>query len=98
MIRLVFQLKTYRRFSLDDYLLCFATICLTVTTVLAYTSISVLYLKAEVIYNPKHILILLADLDNVAKKVNHYHKFAYSYPALPWASIFGIKFAYLAFF
>ena len=98
LVRLIVQIKLHRRLFLDDYFLIFACICLTAGTGLGYANVGSLYWSEELNYNPTHIYYLLANHVDIAARINVYQRLYYSYPALLWAAIFAVKFAYLAFF
>ncbi|MCJ1422479.1 hypothetical protein MMC29_000359 [Sticta canariensis] len=88
--RLVLQLKTYRHLQVEDYSLIFACISLTASTILGYAN--------ELNYNPARYFHLVEEHVDVAAHINAYERLYYSYPCLLWATIFSVKFAYLAFF
>ena len=96
--RLVLQLKTYRRLQVDDCLLIFACVCLTTSTVLGYVNVKSLYWDQALNYNPTFPFYLMKEHVDIKAHVITYQRPSYSYPALLWATIFSVKFAYLAFF
>ena len=95
--RLALQLRVHRRLYLDDWLLIFATMTLTASTVLGYVNVGALYWSQELNYNQSRIYELLAEHVDIAAHINAYERLYYTYPSLLWASIFAVKFAYLAF-
>ena len=98
LVRLILQLKTYRRFYVDDYFLIFACVCLTASTVLGFINVDNLYWEQEIDYSPGLIIELMEQHVDIAAHINTYERLYRSYPVLLWAAIFAVKFAYLAFF
>lgn len=92
------QLRIHRCFYADDYFLIFACVCLTAGTALGYANIGSLYWSQELNYNPTHIYYLLADRVDIGAGINKYQRIWYGWTTLLWATIFVVKFAYLAFF
>lgn len=97
-IRLILQARVNRRLYLDDYILIFACVSLTASTVLGYANVESLYWNEDLIYNPAHIYYLLAEHVDVASRIYVNERLQYSYSTILWTSIFAIKFAYLIFF
>lgn len=97
MARLILQFKAHRRFYLDDWLLVFATVCLTTSTVLGYVKVGTLYWSQELNYNESRISELISQHVDLAAHINAFQRLYYTYPTVLWLSIFAIKFAYLAF-
>ena len=97
MARLTLQLRVHRRFNLDDWLLIFATVCLTASTVLGYVEVGNLYWSQTVNYNKSRISELISEHVDIGAHIDAYQRLYYTYPALLWTSIFAVKFAYLAF-
>lgn len=97
MARLMLQFKAHRRFFLDDWLLVFATVCLTTSTVIGYVKVKTLYWSQELNYNEFRIIELISQHVDLAAHMNAFQRLYYTYPTVLWLSIFAIKFAYLAF-
>lgn len=97
-IRLLLQMKIHRRLYVDDYFLIFACVCLTAATILCCASIGHLYFSQDLDFNPTHIYYLLAEHVDIASAIDAYIRLFQIYPSLQWATIFGVKCAYLAFF
>ncbi|KAL8637927.1 MAG: hypothetical protein Q9228_004859 [Teloschistes exilis] len=95
--RLMLQFKAHRRFFLDDWLLIFATVCLTTSTVIGYVKVGTLYWSQELNYNEFRVIELISQHVDLAAHINAFQRLYFTYPTVLWLSIFAIKFAYLAF-
>ena len=97
-VRLILQIRFHRRLHVDDYFLIFACITLTAGTILGYANVGALYWTQELNYNPSQFFVFLAQHVDIAAHIDRYERLYYSWPVLLWATIFVVKFAYLAFF
>ena len=98
MTRMALQIRLRRGLNLDDYFLLFACICLTAGTILGYVNVDSLYFSEDLGLNPGELVELLEAKVDIASRINAYERLYYTYPALLWAAIFAVKFAYLTFF
>ena len=89
--RMTLQLRYQRRLRADDYFLLFATLSLTVETVLTYLVLPTLYTSQAKALN------LNADPKNIQLDLTPF-RIIYALPTLGWTTIFCVKLAYLWFF
>lgn len=97
--RIAIRFKSQRRLHLDDYLLIFACICLIAATVLLYLGLSAIYFIEELSLNG--IKVLTAgniSMKDFLDQLIFYQRIYWAYLSLTWATIFCVKFAFLAFF
>ena len=91
---MILQVRVHRRLQLDDWLLLFACLTLTVGTVLVLVNIEVLFFGEAVGLNPG----LIQFPADIVQRLDSYQRLYYTYPTLAWTTIFSVKLAYLYFF
>ena len=86
------------RLRLDDYLLLCSTACLIAATGLLYYGASIIFLAAELTFDPTAAFKAGIDPSQLLHDVNLIPKINLSYLALSWTTIFLIKFGFLSLF
>ena len=94
--RTVIRFRTAPRYTLDDALLLFACICLTVATGLLYKLIPLAYLGEELDFND--IVSLPFPISDVGKESVLAVRLLDVYVLLSWVVVYAVKFCYLIFF
>lgn len=97
-IRTAIHLHIQRPLSLDDGLLIFAGLALTVSTIIIYKGLDIMFLAEEIVQmSISEKGAELARLDATADML-WYQRVAYIYISMVWLAIFAVKFAFLSFF
>jgi len=96
--RIVIRLLYQRRLRLDDYLLLLSCAFLTAATGVLYYGTSIIFLISEIAVNPAEVFKPGANQVEILRKVNLVSKINWTYLTLSWATIFWIKFGFLALF
>lgn len=97
-IRTAIHLHIKRPLSLDDGLLILASLALTVSTIIIYKGLDIMFLAEEIV--PMSISeekATLAGLDAMAD-ILWLQRVEYIYISMVWLAIFAVKFAFLSFF
>jgi len=94
--RVAIRLKTLRRLSLDDYLLFFAAVALTVATGLLYGILDRLYLSGALQKNP--VLAFSISSKTLFHLLNTAAQLFHTFLIFAWTATFFVKFSFLAFF
>ncbi len=96
-VRLVVRLRYQKRLHLDDYLMIIACVFLISGTTLLYLGTSAIFFIEDVSLNGEEV-IAAVGLDYFLKQLLFYQRINWAYLALTWATVFFVKFAFLAFF
>ena len=91
-------MRIHSRLHLDDYLLIFACVCITVGTALCYVYIGLLYWVQELDLNPTRSSYLLAEHVDFIADINLIERLVSAFTTIMFTAIFAVKLAYLAFF
>ncbi|KAI4261366.1 MAG: hypothetical protein L6R42_003435 [Xanthoria sp. 1 TBL-2021] len=86
------------RLRLDDYLLLCSTACLIAATGLLYYGTPIIFLAAELTFNPSAVFKPGINQSNLLHDVNLFQEINWVYLALSWTTIFLIKFGFLSLF
>ncbi|KAL8869297.1 MAG: hypothetical protein Q9174_004378 [Haloplaca sp. 1 TL-2023] len=96
--RVAIRLWLRMRLRLDDYLLLFSSACLVASTGLLYYGTPIIFLTAEVVFNPSAVFRSGINQDDLLHDLNLIPKINWAYLALSWTTIFLIKFGFLVLF
>ena len=97
-IRTAIHLHIQRPLSLDDGLLIFAGLALTVSTIIIFKGLDIMFLAEEIVPMPiSEEGAELARLDAMAD-ILWYQRVEYIYISMVWLAIFAVKFAFLSVF
>ena len=97
-VRTTIHLRINRPLSLDDGLLIFASLALTVSTIIIYKGMDIMFLAEAIVAMPSlEEKAELARLDAVAD-ILWFQRVEYIYISMVWLAIFAVKFAFLSFF
>lgn len=94
--RTMIRSRIIQRFALDDALLLFACVCLTVATGLLYKIVPKLYFYEELELNSTESLLLPVSDD--VKGIVSLERIMDAYMLISWLVIFAVKFCFLSFF
>ena len=96
--RIVIRLWIEKRLRIDDYLLLCACMCLAAATGVLYYGSPMEFFSSRLVLDPLAILSDGLSEEDIAHKLEVLPKVNWTYLTLSWATIFLIKYGFLALF
>lgn len=96
-VRTVYRVQSHGRLLLDDYMLIFACVTLTVANGILFSLPTFIYWNEYLILHPDSPIIQTTSAATVAR-ISRYQQMLYSSLTLTWTTIFAVKICFLLFF
>ena len=97
-VRITTRLWLDKRLRVDDFFLLSSCVCLIAATGLLYHGTPAIFFAAELASHPAAVLTSGLSQTDVLREIVLFQRINWSYLAISWASIFAVKFGFLAFF